>query len=100
MALTPVKFGISFTSTAYNQAGALLHIYNDGSVGLNHGGTEMGQGLYVKVAQVVAEEFQIDADRVRITPRPPRARCPTPRPLPLLPAPISTAWRRKPLPGP
>ncbi|MBX9931003.1 MAG: xanthine dehydrogenase molybdopterin binding subunit [Methylobacterium sp.] len=67
IALTPVKFGISFTSTAYNQAGALVHIYNDGSVGLNHGGTEMGQGLYVKVAQVVAEEFQIDADRVRIT---------------------------------
>ena len=67
LALTPVKFGISVTSTAYNQAGALVHIYNDGSVGLNHGGTEMGQGLYVKVAQVVAEEFQIDADRVRIT---------------------------------
>ncbi|WP_375407980.1 xanthine dehydrogenase molybdopterin binding subunit, partial [uncultured Methylobacterium sp.] len=67
IALTPVKFGISFTSTAYNQAGALVHIYNDGSVGLNHGGTEMGQGLYVKVAQVVAEEFQIDAGRVRIT---------------------------------
>jgi xanthine dehydrogenase large subunit len=67
LALTPVKFGISFTSTAYNQAGALVHIYNDGSVGLNHGGTEMGQGLYVKVAQVVAEAFQIDTDRIRIT---------------------------------
>ncbi|WP_336488091.1 xanthine dehydrogenase molybdopterin binding subunit [Methylobacterium nigriterrae] len=67
LALTPVKFGISFTSTAYNQAGALVHIYHDGSVGLNHGGTEMGQGLHVKVAQVVAETLQIDAGRVRIT---------------------------------
>ena len=53
--------------TAYNQAGALVHVYNDGSVHLNHGGTEMGQGLHTKVAQVVAEEFQIDLDRVRIT---------------------------------
>ena len=67
LALTPVKFGISFTLTAYNQAGALVHVYTDGSVHLNHGGTEMGQGLYTKVAQVVAEEFQIDLDRVRIT---------------------------------
>mgnify|MGYP001216130682 CR=1 FL=1 len=67
IALTPVKFGISFTMTAYNQAGALVHVYNDGSVHLNHGGTEMGQGLHTKVAQVVAEEFQIDLDRVRIT---------------------------------
>ena len=67
LALTPVKFGISFTMTAYNQAGALVHVYNDGSVHLNHGGTEMGQGLHTKVAQVVAEEFQIDLDRVRIT---------------------------------
>ncbi|WP_299391428.1 xanthine dehydrogenase molybdopterin binding subunit [Pelagibius sp.] len=67
IALTPVKFGISFTLTAYNQAGALVHIYRDGSIHLNHGGTEMGQGLYTKVAQVVAEAFQVDIDRVRIT---------------------------------
>ncbi|MCV0393993.1 MAG: xanthine dehydrogenase molybdopterin binding subunit [Rhizobiaceae bacterium] len=67
IALTPVKFGISFTATHFNQAGALVHVYTDGSVHLNHGGTEMGQGLYVKVAQIVAEEFQIDADQVKIT---------------------------------
>jgi xanthine dehydrogenase large subunit len=67
LALTPVKFGISFTATQYNQAGALVHVYTDGSIHLNHGGTEMGQGLYTKVAQVVAEEFQVDVDQVRIT---------------------------------
>jgi xanthine dehydrogenase large subunit len=67
LALTPAKFGISFTTTHLNQAGALVHVYTDGSVHLNHGGTEMGQGVYVKVAQVVAEAFQIDLDRVRIT---------------------------------
>jgi len=67
LALTPVKFGISFTATHYNQAGALVHIYSDGSVHLNHGGTEMGQGLYTKVAQVVAEELCIDIERVKIT---------------------------------
>lgn len=67
LALTPVKFGISFTATHFNQAGALVHVYADGSVHLNHGGTEMGQGLYVKIAQVVAEEFQIDIDQVKIT---------------------------------
>jgi xanthine dehydrogenase large subunit len=67
IALTPVKFGISFTATHFNQAGALVHVYTDGSVHLNHGGTEMGQGLYIKVAQVVAEEFQIDLDQVKIT---------------------------------
>ncbi len=67
IALTPVKFGISFTATHFNQAGALVHVYTDGSVHLNHGGTEMGQGLYVKVAQVVAQEFQIDIDQVKIT---------------------------------
>jgi xanthine dehydrogenase large subunit len=67
IALTPVKFGISFTTTHLNQAGALIHVYTDGSVHLNHGGTEMGQGLFVKVAQVVAEEFQIDLDRIKIT---------------------------------
>jgi xanthine dehydrogenase large subunit len=67
ISLTPVKFGISFTLTHLNQAGALVHVYTDGSVHLNHGGTEMGQGLYTKVAQVVAEEFGIDASAVRIT---------------------------------
>ncbi|HLT89486.1 MAG TPA: xanthine dehydrogenase molybdopterin binding subunit [Woeseiaceae bacterium] len=67
IALTPVKFGISFTATHLNQAGALLHVYTDGTVHLNHGGTEMGQGLLTKVAQVVAEELQIDIDRIKIT---------------------------------
>ena len=67
IALTPVKFGISFTKTEYNQAGALVHVYTDGSIHLNHGGTEMGQGLNTKVAQVVADEFQVDLDRIRIT---------------------------------
>jgi xanthine dehydrogenase large subunit len=67
IALTPVKFGISFTATWYNQAGALVHVYNDGSVQLNHGGTEMGQGLYTKVAQVVADEFQIDLSHIKVT---------------------------------
>lgn len=67
IALTPVKFGISFTATHLNQAGALLHIYTDGTVHLNHGGTEMGQGLFTKVAQVVAEELQIDIDQIKIT---------------------------------
>jgi xanthine dehydrogenase large subunit len=68
LALTPVKFGISFTLTHMNQAGALVHVYTDGSVMLNHGGTEMGQGLYTKVAQVVASEFGLTVDRVKITP--------------------------------
>lgn len=67
IALTPVKFGISFTATWYNQAGALIHIYNDGSIHLNHGGTEMGQGLNTKIAQIVAEAFQVDFDRIKIT---------------------------------
>ncbi|WP_157069967.1 xanthine dehydrogenase molybdopterin binding subunit [Aureimonas frigidaquae] len=67
LALTPVKFGISFTTTHLNQAGALVHLYKDGSIQLNHGGTEMGQGLHTKVAQIVAETFQIDLERVRIT---------------------------------
>jgi xanthine dehydrogenase large subunit len=66
ISITPVKFGISFTNTLLNQAGALVHIYKDGTVQLNHGGTEMGQGLYVKVAQVVADELQIGIDRIRI----------------------------------
>ena len=67
IAITPVKFGISFTSTLLNQAGALVHVYKDGTVQLNHGGTEMGQGLYVKVAQVVADELGISIERVRTT---------------------------------
>ena len=67
LALTPVKFGISFTSSFLNQAGALIHIYTDGSIHLNHGGTEMGQGLNTKVAQIVAEVFQVDIDRIQIT---------------------------------
>ncbi len=67
IALTPVKFGISFTTTHLNQAGALLHLYTDGSILLNHGGTEMGQGLYVKVAQVVADAFAVDLSRVKVT---------------------------------
>lgn len=68
IALTPVKFGISFTAKHLNQGGALVLVYLDGSVQLNHGGTEMGQGLHTKVSQVVAEVFGIDFDRVRITP--------------------------------
>ncbi len=67
MSLTPVKFGIAFTLKHLNQAGALVHVYTDGSVLVNHGGTEMGQGLHTKVAQVVAEEFGIGFEQVRIT---------------------------------
>ena len=66
LALTPVKFGISFTSSFLNQAGALLHIYTDGSIHLSHGGTEMGQGLHTKVAQIVAETLQVDIARIHI----------------------------------
>ncbi|SAK82082.1 xanthine dehydrogenase [Caballeronia arationis] len=67
LALTPVKFGIAFNVTHFNQAGALVHIYTDGSILVNHGGTEMGQGLNTKVAQVVAHELGIDFGRVRVT---------------------------------
>ena len=67
IALTPVKFGISFTLTHLNQAGALVHVYQDGTVRMNHGGTEMGQGLFQKVAQVAASEFGLDMDSVKIT---------------------------------
>ena len=67
LALTPVKFGISFTLKHLNQAGALVHLYTDGSIHLNHGGTEMGQGLFQKVAQIVAEEFGVTLDTVKIT---------------------------------
>ncbi len=67
IALTPVKFGISFTLTHLNQAGALVHVYQDGSIHMNHGGTEMGQGLFQKVAQVAASRFGVDQSRVKIT---------------------------------
>jgi xanthine dehydrogenase large subunit len=67
IAITPVKFGISFTATLFNQAGALVHIYTDGSVQVNHGGVEMGQGLHTKVAQIVADELGIAFERVLCT---------------------------------
>ncbi len=67
LAITPVKFGISFNVPAFNQAGALVHIYRDGSVLVNHGGTEMGQGLNTKVAQIVANTLGLDLDCVRVT---------------------------------
>jgi xanthine dehydrogenase large subunit len=67
LALTPVKFGISFTTTHLNQAGALVLVYADGSIQVNHGGTEMGQGLMVKVAQVVADVFSVRIDAVKVT---------------------------------
>jgi xanthine dehydrogenase large subunit len=67
LALTPLKFGISFNVVHFNQAGALVHVYTDGSVLVNHGGTEMGQGLHTKVSQVVALELGIDVARVRAT---------------------------------
>ncbi|TAG24864.1 MAG: xanthine dehydrogenase molybdopterin binding subunit [Burkholderiales bacterium] len=67
LALTPVKFGISFTATLFNQAGALVHVYTDGSVQINHGGTEMGQGLHTKIAQIVAHELGISYDLIRAT---------------------------------
>jgi xanthine dehydrogenase large subunit len=68
LAITPVKFGISFTATLFNQAGALVHVYTDGSVQVHHGGTEMGQGLHTKVAQIVADELGVDLARVRVGP--------------------------------
>ena len=67
LALTPVKFGISFNVKHFNQAGALVHVYNDGSILVNHGGTEMGQGLNTKVAQVVAHELGVAFERIRVT---------------------------------
>jgi xanthine dehydrogenase large subunit len=67
LALTPVKFGISFTTTHLNQAGALVLVYADGSIHLNHGGTEMGQGLMIKVAQVVADVFGVPIDAVKVS---------------------------------
>lgn len=67
IAITPVKFGISFTATLFNQAGALVHVYLDGSIQVNHGGTEMGQGLHTKVAQIVADELGVPFERVLAT---------------------------------
>jgi xanthine dehydrogenase large subunit len=67
IAITPLKFGISFTATLFNQAGALVHVYTDGSVQVNHGGTEMGQGLYTKVSQIVADELGVPFGKVMAT---------------------------------
>ena len=67
IALTPVKFGISFTATHLNQGAALLHLYTDGTLHLNHGGTEMGQGLYTKVAQIVAVELGVSLDQIKVS---------------------------------
>lgn len=66
LALTPVKFGISFTTTFLNKAGALVHIYRDGSILVSHGGIEMGQGLHTKIRSIAAEEFGVAADAVRV----------------------------------
>src|SRR6202012_2914719 len=68
LAITPVKFGISFNFTAFNQAGALVHVYKDGSVLINHGGTEMGQGLHTKMIQVAATALGVPMSRVRLAP--------------------------------
>src|SRR5262249_49364677 len=68
LAMTPVKFGISFNLTAFNQAGALVHVYKDGSGLLNHGGTEMGQGLHTKMLQVAATTLGVPLARVRLAP--------------------------------
>jgi xanthine dehydrogenase large subunit len=68
LAMTPVKFGISFNFTAFNQAGALVHVYKDGSVLINHGGTEMGQGLHTKMLQVAATTLGVPLERVRLAP--------------------------------
>ena len=87
LAFTPLKFGISFNLVHFNQAGALVHIYTDGSVLVNHGGTEMGQGLHTKVAQVVARELGISLIELERLPRIP-ARWRIRRRPPLLPAPI------------
>jgi xanthine dehydrogenase large subunit len=67
LSITPVKFGISFTTSHLNQAGSLIHIYTDGSIHLNHGGIEMGQGLMIKIAQLTAIEFGIDLNNIKIT---------------------------------
>ncbi|MBN8629305.1 MAG: xanthine dehydrogenase molybdopterin binding subunit [Rhodobacterales bacterium] len=67
LALMPIKYGVGFGVNFLNQGGALLHLYADGSLHINHGGVEMGQGLHTKVAQVVAEELQVDVDRIRVS---------------------------------
>jgi xanthine dehydrogenase large subunit len=66
LALTPVKFGISFTTTFLNQAGALVHVYKDGTILVNQGGTEMGQGLFTKIKQIAAVEFGVTLDRIKV----------------------------------
>jgi xanthine dehydrogenase molybdopterin binding subunit len=68
LAISPVKFGIAFTTTHLNQAGALVHVYADGTVMVNHGGTEMGQGLHTKIRQIAAAEFGVSLERVQVTP--------------------------------
>ena len=68
LAITPAKFGISFTATFYNQGSALVLVYRDGSVQVNHGGTEMGQGLFTKIRQIAAGALGVSADRVRLMP--------------------------------
>ena len=65
--MTPSKFGISFTTSFLNQAGALVHIYKDGSVQVNHGGTEMGQGLNTKILQIASSEFGLPVEKIKIT---------------------------------
>src|SRR5262249_8859296 len=67
IAMTPVKFGISFTTSFLNQAGALIQIYKDGTILVNHGGTEMGQGLHTKMQQVAAAEFGVSLQRVKVS---------------------------------
>lgn len=66
IALTPVKFGISFTTSFLNQAGALINVYNDGTILVNHGGTEMGQGLYTKIRKIAALEFGVSLERIKV----------------------------------
>jgi len=68
LAITPAKFGISFTATFYNQGGALVLIYRDGTIQVNHGGTEMGQGLFTKIRQIAADTLGVDAERIRLMP--------------------------------
>jgi xanthine dehydrogenase large subunit len=68
LAITPVKFGISFNKTEYNQAGALVHVYSDGSVQLNHGGTEMGQGLHAKMLAVASRVLGVPVARIQLMP--------------------------------
>src|SRR5204862_8346116 len=66
IAITPVKFGISFTAQLYNQAGALVLVYRDGTVQVNHGGTEMGQGLFPKIPQIAADGLGVGIEQVRV----------------------------------